>query len=175
MLDISLTIEGNKVIIEGLSKLAPELQPAMMRGLSRAAVSIYRQAFQWLSGAGAHREIKTSKKTGKQYSKKIMDTAAGGYPVPTRTGWLRRMLNWLKPGESKTGDVGTFTAGPNEVVIYDSAAYARAIHDPKPGESSYKFGPRRFLIDAFEMFNRGMGVQMAINDEIQKAKTKAGL
>lgn len=173
MLDIQIRIEGEKVIISGLETLGKELQPAVMRGLQRSAISIHRQADEWLHGAGGHFQRIGKKGQQLKQPKKIMDTAAGGYPVPERTGWLRQCLAWLKPGISKTGAAGTFTAGPNEVVIYDSAIYANVIHEGR--RSSAKFGPRRYLTDAFKMFNRGLGIQMAINDEIQKAKAKAGL
>lgn len=175
MLDISLTIEGDKIIIEGLNKLSQELMPAVRRGLQRSAISIHRQAFQWLSGAGAKgKSTEVTSAAGKTYLRwDKQSIAAGGYPVPVRTGWLRRCLNWLKPGASKTGEAGTFTAGPNEVVIYDSARYANVIHEGT--ESSKKFGPRQFLTDAFELFNRGLGIKGDVQDEIQKAKAAAGL
>jgi hypothetical protein len=179
MLDISVTIQGDKVIIEGLGKLTKGLPSAVQRGLERAAIGIYRGAFTFLSGAGAKgtttgtavkeggkRKIKGQKWTPQNIS-------AGGYPVPVRTGWLRRSLNWLKPGESKTGEAGTFKAGPNEVVIYNSAAYANIIHEGRG--SSAKFGPRRFLTDALTRFNQGDKIKTIIEEEIQKAKAKAGL
>lgn len=169
MLDISLTVEGDKIIIEGLKQFAEEMPGAVQRGLGSAGKKIYDIAFQWLSGAGAYYK---ASKSGKS-RRKVMDTASGGYPVPVRTGWLRRELSWLYPGKTKTYDTGTFTAGPNEVIIYNAAEYANVVHEGKG--SSAKFGPRRFLTDAFEMFNRGLGIQMAISDEIQKAKAKAGL
>ena len=162
MLDISISIQGDKVLIEGLERFAGEFLGAILKGLERSAKDIHRTAYMWLSGA---------KTTGRGKGK--MQAASGGYPVPVRTGWLRRMLDWLKPGESKTGEAGTFSAGPNEVVLYDSALYANVIHEGRL--SSAKFGPRRFLIDAFEMFNRGLGVQRKIMEEVQIAKAKAGL
>jgi len=175
MLDLQVTIQGEKVIIEGLNKLADEFPQAIIKGITRSAISIYQQAYQWLSGSGAQGTSKeVTSRTGRRYLKwQKVSVASGGYPVPVRTGWLRRMLNWLKPGESKTGEAGTVQAGPNEVIIYNAAAYGTAIHEGLG--SSKKFGPRKFLTDAFEMFNRGLGLQMALSDEIQKAKAKAGL
>lgn len=170
MLDSQLTIEGDKVVIDGLQGLEREIPKALQRGLSRAAIAIYRQAYQFLSGPGAHRETKTSK-TGRQYSRKIADTASGGYPVSVRTGWLRRELNWLKPGQTKEGELGQVTAGPFEAIIYDAAAYAMPIHEGIG--SSAKFGPRKFITDAMELFNRGLGIQMVLRDEVHKAKVKA--
>lgn len=173
MLDITLTIEGDKIIIEGLNRLAKEMPDAVQRGLERSGKAIHRQAYQWLSGAGSHQEAKTNKKTGKKYTKKIMDTAAGGYPVPVRTGHLRRNLAWLKPGETKSNEFGSFTAGPLEVIIYNPVPYAKPIHEGT--HTQKRHGKRPFITDAFEMFNRGLGVQMAINDEIRKARAKAGI
>lgn len=163
MLDISVKIDGDRVILEGLNRLAAEMPAAVRRGMERAAKGIYRDASAWLKGPGSKTSVR----------KKVKGSQAGGYPVPVRTGHLRRSLNWLKPGETKTGDAGTFTAGPNEVVIYNSAVYANAIHEGKG--SSAKFGPRRFLTDALEEFNQGIGIKSVIEDEIQKAKTKAGI
>lgn len=173
MLDISLRIEGDRVLIEGLNKLSQEFPRAVQRGMGRSAKGIHRAAYMFLTGPGAHREYKVSKKTGKKYSKKIVDTAAGGYPVPVRTGHLRRQLDWLFPGQTKSNQYGTFSAGPNEAIIYDPVPYADVIHEGKWTSKAY--GPRRYLTDALEMFNRGLGIQMAIEDEIQKAKAKAGL
>jgi hypothetical protein len=164
MLDISISLDGDKVIIQGLQKLADDFFSAIQRGLTRSAISVHRLAYQWLSGSGS---------VGKGRGRNKWGTEAGGYPVPVRTGWLRRMLDWLKPGESKTGDAGTFRAAANEAVVYDSALYANALHEGKG--SSAKFGPRRFITDAFEMFNRSLGVKMAIWEEIQITKRKAGL
>ena len=177
MLDLQIRIEGDRVLIEGLNKLSQEFPRAVQRGMERSAKGIHRAAYMFLKGPAAHYEpSKAGKLAGRQAGKrgkKIVDTAAGGYPVPVRTGHLWRMLDWLKPGQSKTGPAGTFSAGPNEVVIYDSAIYANVIHEGK--WTSKAHGPRRYLTDALEMFNRGLGIQMAIEDEIQKAKAKAGL
>jgi len=173
MLDIKITLDGDKVIIEGLQKLADDFFKAIQRGLTRSAISVHRLAYQWLSGAGAHYTKTGVKGQALKNRKKVMDTASGGYPVPVRTGWLRRMLDWLKPGTSKSGPAGTFMAAANEAVIFDSALYAGVIFGGRG--SSAKFGPRDAIRDAFAMFNRGLGVQMAIMQEIQMAKAKAGL
>lgn len=179
MLDISVKIEGDRVFIAGLNKLAQELPQAIDSGLVRSAVAIHRGAYAWLKGPGAKGTTSgTAVKEGGRWKIKNQkwtkqSISAGSYPVPVRTGHLRRSLNWLKPGESKSGDVGTFSAGHHEVVIYNSAFYANAIHEGK--NSSAKYGPRRYLTDAFEMFNRGRGIQRAIENEIKKAKGQSGL
>lgn len=157
MLDINVTIEGQKVIIDGLGKLTGELQVAANRGLERSVTGIYRLAYEFLSGEGA----------------KASNIPSGGYPVPVRTGDLRRHLDWLKPGESKTGPAGTFAAGQNEVVIYDSEEYANVVHGGYG--SSAKFGPRRFLTDALEKFNVGDRIRKNIEEEVAEEIGKAGL
>ncbi len=155
MLDINVKLEGEKVIIEGLNKLGDNLIGAIQRGLSRSAKGIYRRAYDFLSGAGA----------------KASDVNAGGYPVPVRTGHLRRMLDWLEPGETKSSEGITFTTGPTEAMIFNSAIYARAIHEGRG--SSKKYGPRRFIIDTFEKFNQGSRVEKTIDEEIAKEIKKS--
>lgn len=155
MLDISISIQGDKVLIAGLDKLAHDGIPrAIDRGLNRIAKGIHRSAYDFLSGPGSKQSIKK----GGAY--------AGGYPVPVRTGNLRRLLDWLKPGESKTGPAGTFTAGAHEVVIYDSAEYANVIHEGTG--SSAKFGRRPYLTGALDFFNQGDRIKKTVEEEIQK-------
>jgi hypothetical protein len=174
MLDLQVTVEGNKVVIEGLGRLSHELLPGVMKGLERSAIGIHHEAFALLSGAGSKgisKEVKS--RSGKTYLKwQKRSIPAGGYPVPVRVGHLRRMLDWLKPGETKEGEAGSFTAGPNEVIIYDSASYNKVIHEGLG--SSAKYGPRRFLTDALERFNQGDRIKRNAEDEVRKIKEKAG-
>jgi hypothetical protein len=157
LLDLKVTIENDKVVIQGLQDLAREMPQAIKRGLRRSAAGIYAIAFQWLSGPGAQ-------KSG---------IPGGDYPVPVRTGHLRRSLDWLAPGQSKSGDVGTFKAGDDEVVIFDSALYAPAVFLGRG--SSAKFGPRDALKDALDYFNHGGQIQQMIGEEIRKEINKQGL
>jgi hypothetical protein len=150
MLDIRVTVEGDKVVISDLARYAREIPHAVDRGLKRAAVGIERAAFDFLSGPGIKKD----------------NIPGGGYPVPVRTGHLRQLLDWLEPGQSKSGPAGTFTAGAHEVVVYDSALYANVIHEGRG--SSEKFGPRRYLTDALKKFNEGEGIKGAIEKEIAK-------
>lgn len=152
MLNLQVRIEGDKVLIAGLNQLAAELPRAIDRALVKVAKGIHKDAFDFLSGAGS----KVSTKRG---------AYAGGYPVPVRTGHLRRSLDWLRPGAAKTGDASTFIAGEHEVVIYDSALYANAIHEGKG--SSAKFGRRPYLTNALEKFNQGNRIKATIEAEIQ--------
>jgi len=153
MLDIQVRIEGDKVILEGLNRLAASMPRAIDRGLQRIGKGIHREAYAFLSGAGS----KAATRKG---------AYAGGYPVPVRMGHLRRSLAWLKPGETKTGDVGAFTAGEHEVVIYDSARYADAIHEGKG--SSAKFGRRPYLTAALDFFNQGSRIKAPLEEELKK-------
>ncbi len=178
MLDINVTIEGDKVVIAGLGKLTGELQGAANRGLERSVTGIYGLAYGFLSGAGGADKNKRNDYTGftKKSGEGVMFRSyegAGGYPVPVRTGDLRRHLDWLKPGESKTGPAGTFAAGQNEAVIYNSEEYANVIHGGYG--SSAKFGPRPFLTDALEKFNVGDRIRKNIEEEVAEEIRKAGL
>lgn len=154
MLDIRVEVRGDKVVIDGLNRMAEGIPGAIRRGLERVAKGIHRDAYIWLSGPGA----------------KASGTPGGGYPIPVRTGNLRRLLDWLRPGESKTGPAGTFTAGQNEVVVYDSAEYAHVIHEGRG--SSAKFGPRKYLDDALARFNQGARVGQIIGEEINREVNK---
>jgi hypothetical protein len=179
MLNLNVTVSGDKVVIAGLREFSAEMPKAINRGLSNVAKGTYGFAFKWLSGPGGVAKKKTlvgpirgskgfTKKSGEQVNFKVFQ-GAGSYPVPVRTGNLRSLLNWLQPGASKDG----FTAGPMEVIIYDSALYASVIHDGTG--SSAKFGKRPFLTDAFNQFNQGAGVAGAVEEEIQKEIDRKGL
>ncbi|GAB63101.1 MAG: hypothetical protein DWB56_06735 [Candidatus Jettenia sp.] len=173
MLNINVTIQGDTVIIDGLQRFAKNSPAAIRRGLERVAAGVYDDAYKWLSGPGGIYEERVSKKTGKKRRKKIADYLPGQYPVPVRTGHLRRLLNWLNPGRSKTyAGVGTFSAGPLEVVIYNAAEYAEPVF--RGTGSSAKYGPRDALKDGFERFNRGSRIQGILEEEIGKEIRSSG-
>ena len=175
MLDINVTIEGDKVLIEGLEKFARQIPQAVQRGLGKAAEGIFTAAHAWLSGSGAKGITSGTVVGGKIKNQKWTPQSlpAGRYPVPVRTGNLRQHLNWLKPGETKADDSGSFTAGEFEAIIYDSAAYAYVIHEGRG--SSAKYGPRRYATDALEQFNRGAHIAELLNEEVEKAQKESGL
>jgi hypothetical protein len=163
MLDLNITIDGDKIVINNLERIADELPEAVNRGLTTIGAGIFDRARAWLSGTGAKGTTKNRKWTPQQID-------PGGYPVPVRTGWLRQSLNWLHPGESMSGDAGSFTAGPFETVIFDSALYARVIREGTG--SSAKYGARDYLTDGFTAFSSEVGVTTPIEQEIAKLINK---
>lgn len=175
MLSINATIEGDKVVLRGLRGLERDVPKALQRTLTRAAMGTHRAAFDWLDGAGI----------------KERNIPGGGYPVPARTGALKRLLRWLKPGESVNAEPfivnkknphkrigtrvggGSFKAGKLEAIVYNSAEYAEVVHQ---GTGSFaKFGARPFITDGFERFNRGNHLKKITEEEIEAAAKKRGL
>jgi len=185
MLNVKITAENNKVILDGLQQLGDNYKPAAMRAMERAAVGIYDYAYRWLSGAGGAGKKKrrdyigfTKKRSGTDehsLTGQVVEFRSyidsGGYPVPRRAGHLRRMLDWLGPGQSKSGDAGAVTAGENEFLIFNTASYALAVFEGLG--SSAKFGPRNALVDAFELFQHGGQIQQLIGEEVRKEINQA--
>lgn len=175
MLSLNATIEGDKIVLRGLRGLERDMPKALQRTLTRAAIGTHRAAFDWLNGAGI----------------KKLNISGGGYPVPARTGALKRLLRWLKPGESvhaapfvvskknphkkigtRIGGGSSFKAGKLEAIVYDTAEYAEVIHQGLG--SSAKFGARPFITDGFERFNRGDHLKKITEKEIEAAARKRG-
>jgi hypothetical protein len=146
MLDLHIEIKGDKAIIHNLDQLPKRLDKAAQRGLKRVAMGIHREADDFLRGSGG--------------------SPPGGYPVPMRIGHLHRMLNWVNPGSTKSSGGGSFTAGPMEAIVYNSAVYSMVIHEGRG--SSKKFGKRPYMTDALEAFNRGAKIEKVLNEEIAK-------
>ena len=153
MLSIQVKIEGDKVVIDGLRNLAASVPQAIAAGLFRAAMGVHREAFAKLSGPGLAES----------------GVPGGAYPVPVRTGWLRRMLDFVPPGASKSSGGLTFTAGALEAIVYNAAAYASVIHEGT--HSSSKHGKRPFLTDGLQAFGDAK-IKDIMEDEIQKAIAK---
>ncbi len=190
MLSISATIEGNRVVIDGLSGLAKSTTPCVVRGLRTAARGIYAESFKNLSGpgrtpvrthgrqtwraAGYQREGRTKLQSGKEKDgvltgmHSFLGARPGSYPVPIITDNLRGRLAILEPGESKKGqgDIGTFTAGESEFVIYDSAAYSYVIRDAKG--SSRNYGQRDFIGDGLQTYDQTVGIATPVEEELGK-------
>lgn len=192
MLDVRVTIEGDRLTVANLAALAERFPKAVERGLKRIAQGVHRQAFDRLSGPGralmrltnraaviTEAKINSKGKISiKQRSRSrgqfdLLGAKPGSYPVPIQTGNLIRLLDFLYPGEGKSGPAGTFTAGPMEVVVFNSAAYARAIHDGTGSSSG--FGPRPFLVDGLKMFNEGSRIKAVIEEEINREIAMRGV
>lgn len=154
MISINVTIDGDKVILQGLTAAAATFPDAANRGLARVAKGSHREAFERLSGPGA----------------KASYIPGGGYPVPVRTGHLRRSLDWLKPNTSKSAGGQTFSTGDMESMVYDSAAYAVVVHEGIGSSAAH--GPRRFIDDALRAFNGSNRIAEILTDEIDKNLAK---
>lgn len=151
MLSLNATVKGDKVVIAGLKGMATDMPQALKNTMKRGAIGTHREAFDFLSGAKGN---------------------PGGYPVPVETGNLRRLLDFLPPGKSKTVGSTTFATGDMESMVYNSAIYSRAIHDGTG--SSAKFGARPFITDGFEAFNRGDKLSQIADEEVDKVIKKRG-
>lgn len=182
MLDINVTIKGDKIIFEGLDRFAQQIPGAVQKGLTDAVRGMHSEALALLNAAGAKGDYSTGK-----WKEKDTPDASGGYPVPVRTGFLKRALHYLEPGQSKSfGNQtdfqtrkskkvvkDTMKVGDTEAMLYNTAEYAYVIHEGRG--SSAKFGPRPFLTDALEKFNQGDKIKKIMEDEINKAIKGAGL
>ncbi len=147
MLSINATIKGDKIVLTGLREMQRDMPQVLQRTITRGTVGTYNEAFDLLGGP---------------------KVPAGAYPVPIVTGNLRRLLDWLKPGERK----GEFKAGNLEGIVYDTAEYADAIHQGTG--SSAKFGARPFITDGFERFNKGDRLAEIAAEEIEAEARKKG-
>lgn len=172
-MNIGVTVQGDKVVIGGLQQFAADVPRAIQRGMSRTVKGVHHAAISFLSGAGSKGEYVTTRTGKTRWKKRTAPIPSGGYPVPVRTGNLRRLLDFVEPGQSKSSGGHTFTAGPMEAIVYNSAEYARVIHDGTG--SSAKFGPRRFLADALDRFNKGDRIAEILAEEITADIAKRGL
>ncbi|MCP4747297.1 MAG: hypothetical protein GY874_14325 [Desulfobacteraceae bacterium] len=137
MITIKTDIHGKKAAI--FLQTAQEAAVAGAKtGLNNIGRTLHRAAYEFLSGP-----------------KK--DT--GGYPVPVRKGHLRRSLDWLFSGQEKAKDL--------EAVVFNSAAYAKTIHDGQ--RSSEKFGARPFLQEPLEKLVDDGELESIINNAIDDA------
>lgn len=183
-MNITLKLEGDKIVIENLNAMPGKALKMAGKGLGIVAKGVHRDAMDFLNGAGGDnrntrigkRQIKKegirdgfAKKSGESVKFRLWKDS-GGYPVPVRTGNLKRLLDFLEPGETFSNDRGSFTAGKTEVVVFDSARYARVIHEGTG--SSAKFGRRPFLHDALQKFNAGDNIVHIVTREIEKGLSR---
>lgn len=169
MIIVQSVLEGEKQLLHEADRIATGSPRAVLRGLETSARGIFDESFKRLTGPGrpsvrlrntraefhAARGIVRSGRTRLRGQSSMLGARPGSYPVPTVTGNLRNHLDWLGPGETKRGEAGSITAGQNEFILFNSAAYARVIHDPKPGESSHRYGRRPFLDDGVKDYGFG--------------------
>jgi hypothetical protein len=180
MLDITATMEGNRVVIDGISGFARSTPDALKRGLRSSARGIYAEAHKNLEGPG-RTPVKTHggykwRATGYQREGKtrlrgqhsFLGARPGSSPVPIITGNLIGRLGILEPGESLQGegDIGTFSAADNEFIIYDSASYAYVIRDARGSSSKYK--PRDFIGDGLKTYDGTVGITTPVEEELGK-------
>jgi len=79
------------------ARRAAAFEPAVTTGLRNAAIQVDQKQVKNLSGGGA----------------------PGSWPVPARTGYLRRASYWRMRGDRLA-------------VVGNSARYAKAVHDGRP-------------------------------------------
>lgn len=193
MLVLRADFRGVEQARVGVQGAVDDFPGGVRKGLSRIVREMHREATGLLSGPGrtpmrltnrgavighgadAHgkggRVIKQKSALRRQADS--LEARPGSTPVPVITGNLRRLLDFVEPGRSKSTGFGAVTAGNNEAVLFDSAAYAEAIHEGK--FSSAKYGPRRFLIEALQRVNQGAGMVRAMEDEITHIFSRRGV
>lgn len=107
-----------------LDRMATAIPRAIDSGLGKWAIIAHRAALKNLSGSKSD--------------------AAGSYPVPVRTGNLRRSDDYVLPLHSKHG----IFAAHGQAYLVNTAGYAHAIHEGEGTNASHS--PRRFEADAVE-------------------------
>ncbi len=163
MLNISVTLKNERLVISGLNRLDKGIeQKALPRALRKIGSGVARISIDLLTGS--RRGVQTIKsRNGIERTVIGKSEAAGEYPVPRVVGHLRRMLQWIGPGRSKSIDGVSFTTGLNEAVVFNTARYASQIHEGKG--SSAKYGPRPFIDDAFKRFDTRGAVEKEVKKE----------
>jgi len=101
-------ISDVKSTIKRLKRYEKGIQKSLNRGLSKWVLMAHKSARRLLSGSGK--------------------SAAGAYPVPVRTGQLRRAQDYILPGKSKHG----ITARQGDAYLVNTVRYAAAIHKKRP-------------------------------------------
>lgn len=144
MLVMRVDVLNEAILLERLTRAPIGVLGAMSRTMDRAGKGVFYEAMTWLSGSKG---------------------STGGFPVPVVTGHLRRMLAWLKPGETKSSEGQVVTAGPAESVVYDTARYSTVI--ALGLGSSAKFGPRDYLRRALDDFNVGGRIERILYEELR--------
>lgn len=171
---LTVAIKGLDETISRLDRLQVDSITALRRAMVDVAKGIHNEAQALLSGPGRrqmklvsrHKTLTNLNRRNLRGQFSSLESRPGAYPVPVITGHLRRSLDWVKPGASKSGNGQVFSAGPDEVIIYNSARYARVIHDGT--HSSTKAGKRPFLLDALKNYDRGGNIRRILDQRLQE-------
>jgi len=124
MIEIRIHKKGFKEVEKKLQKIPAEVQKGLSLGLKQWVIKAHRAALSLLSGSGSD--------------------APGNYPVPVRTGHLRRSEDYILPGYSKHGE----SAGKLEGMLINTSNYAHIIHEGNGMQARH--GARPWQVDAFE-------------------------
>lgn len=142
-IEIKSSAENTDEVIRYLDTLAANLKVAFKKGITKSTIGVHRSVMDHLSGAKG---------------------SPGDFPVPVITGNLRRLLDFLPPGQSKQAGGVSFTAGEFAGVVYDSARYADVIRHGT--HSSRKHGPRDYMWDGLKAFGGSARVAEYLLQEI---------
>lgn len=181
MLNLKVTVENDKILIQGLQLASKGIPGAAGIGLMRITTGIFAEAYKNLSG-GSRSKVKlftTNKKTGKSKRSQLrgltdlLTARPGSYPVPRVTDWLRESLAFVKPRQTKTTRGRTFSAGAYESIVYNAAEYASVIAQAQG--SSAKYRARPFISDGVQTYDQGGRIVAVMDEELQKVIDQSGL
>lgn len=128
--------------------LGERLIEANKEGLEQLGKSVLKNAVKHLSGEGS-KYINIVGKYRRRKKEEIVPP--GSYPVPVRTGNLRRLTNYASPGSTAKVKDKSYKVEDNEVLIFNGAGYAKSVHNGI-GRNS-KHGPRTYMTDGFKDTN----------------------
>lgn len=142
-IEIKSNADNMDEVIRYLDTLAANLKVAFKKGITKTTIGVHRSVMDYLSGAKG---------------------SPGDYPVPVVTGNLRRLLDFLPPGQSKQAGGVAFKAGEFSGVVYNSARYADVIRHGT--HSAGKHGPRDYMWDGLKAFGGSARVADYLLQEI---------
>jgi len=96
---------------------------------------------------------------------------SGEYPVPVRTGNLRRSLNYMTPNTTRTFGSSTLKTEANEIALVNSALYAHVVHEGEGTQT--KYGRRPFMEDALREL--ALNIPKKITTSLKRQAKKRGL
>jgi len=173
-----IEITGDRVLVKNLDQydkgISDRALPKALKAIGRDVVG---KATELLTGNRTGVKTLTSKNDIER-TVRTNPSVSGAYPVTIFTGNLRRLAGMVNPGETvssddRAGGEISYTAGPEEVIIFNSAFYASMIHEGLG--SSEKYGARPFLDDAIEAIHSSGNMDNRIIEELEKEKINSGL